>query len=60
MPEARRMLLQGQWATPVRVLANSAMPPGSSLTQCACHTSAPVQPGSCAYCAGVQPNFSRL
>jgi hypothetical protein len=30
-----------------------AMPSSSSFTQCACHTSSPSQPSSCAYCAGV-------
>jgi hypothetical protein len=39
MPLARRMLLQGQWATPVRVAANRLMPSSSSLTQWACQTS---------------------
>lgn len=59
MPLARRILLQGQCATPVRVAANRLMPSSSSFTQWACHTSCPSQPRSCAYCVGVQLNFSR-
>ena len=59
MPEARRMLEQGQWATPVPVAAKRAMPGPSSFTQWACQTSGPTQPSSSAYSAGVQPNFSR-
>ena len=60
MPEASRMLEHGQCATPVPVRANSSIPAGSSLTQCAHHTSAPTQPRDCTYSAGVQPNFSRV
>ncbi len=60
MPEASRMLLPGQCATPVPVLAKSAMPASSSLTQWACHTSGPTQPSCSAYSAGVQLNFSRV
>ena len=60
MPLASRMLLHGQWATPVLVAANRLMPSSSSFTQWACHTSWPSQPRSCAYCVGVQLNFSRL
>ncbi|EWS58163.1 hypothetical protein Y694_03938 [Methylibium sp. T29-B] len=45
MPEASRMFEQGQCATPVPVRANRPMPGASSLTQCACHTSRPTQPG---------------
>jgi len=54
------MLEQGQWATPVPVLANRSMPGSSSLTQCACQTSGPTHPRSSAYSAGVIPNLSRL
>jgi hypothetical protein len=35
------------------------MPSSSSFTQCACQTRSPTQPVPSAYCAGVQPNFSR-
>ena len=44
----------------VATAANSEMPSSSSLTQCACQTSSPSQPSSCAYCAGVRLNLSRL
>jgi hypothetical protein len=60
VPEASRMLLPGQCATPVPVRAKSAMPAASSLTQCACQTSRPTHPSASAYSAGVQPNFSRV
>ncbi len=60
MPEASRMFEPGQWATPVPVAANSAMPAASSLTQWACQTSGPTQPSCSAYSAGVQSNFSRV
>ena len=59
MPEASRMLLQGQCATPVRLAAKRLMPASSSRTQWACQTSGPSQPRSCAYSVGVQLNFSR-
>ena len=60
MPLAKRILLQGQCAIPVRVAANSEMPSSSNLTQCACHTSSPNQPKSSAYWVGVLLNFSKL
>ena len=60
MPLAKRMLLQGQWAMPVRVAANREIPSSSNLTQCACQTSSPSQPKSSAYCVGVRLNFSKL
>ena len=60
MPDARRMFDVGQCATPVRVAAKRSMPAGSSLTQCACQTSGPIQPSDSAYSAGVQPKRSRL
>ncbi len=59
MPLASRMLLWGQWATPVPVAPKRAMPAASSFTQCACQTSSPTQPRSSAYSAGVRPNRSR-
>jgi hypothetical protein len=43
MPLARRMLLPGQWATPVPVRPNSSISPLLMWMQWACHTSAPVQ-----------------
>ncbi len=46
------MFEHGQWATPVPVRAKSAIPGASSCTQCACHTSGPVQPSASAYSAG--------
>ncbi len=58
MPLARRILLHGQWATPVRLAAKRLMPSSSSFTQWACHTSSPSQPRSCAYWVGVQPNLA--
>mmetsp|Transcript_23745 Transcript_23745/g.42566 ORF Transcript_23745/g.42566 Transcript_23745/m.42566 type:complete len:225 (+) Transcript_23745:1745-2419(+) len=59
IPDPSLQFEQGQWATPVPVSAKSAISDASSLTQCACQTSCPVQPRSCAYCPGRQPNFSR-
>ena len=59
IPLARRMLLEGQWATPVPVAAKRAIPEASSFTQCACQTSGPTQPSSSAYSAGVSPKRSR-
>ena len=55
-----RMLEQGQCAIPVPVRPKRAIPAASSLTQWACHTSAPTQPTSSAYSAGVWPKRSLL
>ncbi len=43
MPLARRMLLLGQWATPVWVRAKSATSWPFRWTQWACQTSSPTQ-----------------
>ena len=45
---ARRMFEDGQCATPVPVRPNRPISRSSSCTQCACHTSGPVQPTLCA------------
>ena len=55
-----RMLEQGQCATPVPVRANRSISPASSCTQCACHTSSPVQPTASIYSPGRMPNCARL
>ena len=60
MPDASRMLEQGQWATPVPLRAKPAMPAASSLTQCAHQTSGPSQSTDSRYSAGVQPNCERV
>jgi hypothetical protein len=60
IPDPSRMFEHGQCATAVPVRANSAIPGASSLTQCACQTSAPVQPSASAYSAGVRLKRSRL
>ena len=44
MPEASRMLDEGQWATPVPVRASSGISAAFTHTACACHTSSPTQP----------------
>ena len=44
MPDASRMLELGQCATPQPVRAKSAISSWFRQTQCACHTSAPIQP----------------
>ena len=43
IPEASRMLDEGQWATPVRVSANHSTPPEPGNTAWANHTSLPAQ-----------------
>ena len=60
MPDPSRQFEHGQCATPVRVRAKRSISCASIFTQCACQTSAPVQPRSSAYCPGRQPNFSSL
>ena len=58
MPEPSRQLEHGQCATPVPERANRSISPASSFTQCACHTSGPVQPSPSAKSPGRCPNRS--
>ena len=57
MPEARRdsSTDNGLPLSPTERKERYSEP--SSFTQCACHTSSPVQPRSSAYCPGRQPNW---
>ena len=59
MPEPRRMLDEGQWATPVWVRCSRASSSSLKWMPWAYHTSSPSQPSRSIRASGRQPYCSR-